>query len=172
MIVFLERKRQMTFFLLVWTFVFTLLLGTLSQATEIAGDWLAKNPSGSSVRLSFGDNDDFYIEDETSWIQGTYTRQPDSANGQLDLYIQDGSNGDNVGKTITYAYDIQDNLLTLYGTDPNGNNEPTILGSVNQAGSSAFIGINTDTNHENDGDDDDTNWNVYASCFVMSIVPE
>ncbi len=155
-----------------WTTLIVLLFGTLSHATEIAGNWLAKKPSDGSVFLSFGEANDFIIEDETSWIQGTYTSQSDSATGQLNLYIQDGSNSDDVGKSITYAYGIQDNLLTLSGTDQGGNDAPTILASVNQAGSSAFIGINTDPNHENDEGDDDTNWNVYASCFVMSIMAE
>ena len=162
----------MTFFLLVWAFVFAMLIGTLSHAMEIAGDWLAKNPSDGSVFLSFGDANDFFIEDETSWIQGTYTSQPDAVSGQLHLYIQDGSNRDDVGKTISYAYDIQDNLLTLSGTDQGENTPPTMLAAVHQAGRSAFIGINTDANHENKKDDDDTNWYVYASCFVMSIITE
>ena len=122
--------------------------------------------------MSFGDANDFFIEDETAWIQGTYTSQSDAATGQLNLYIQDGSNSDDVGKTMTYAYGIQNNLLTLSGSDQGGNIPTTILASVNQAGSSAFIGINTDPNHENDKDDDDTNWYVYASCFVMSIMAE
>ena len=172
MIVLLKRGRQITFFLLVWTFVFALLLGTLSHATEIAGSWLAKSPSDGSIFLSFGDENVFFLEDETSWVQGTYTRQSDSATGQLDLYIQDGSTAEDVGKRISYFYDIHDSLLTLSGTDQGGNGTPIILESMNQAGSSAFIGINTDASHENDEDDDDTNWNVYASCFVMSIVAE
>lgn len=172
MFVLLKRRRQITFFLLVWTCVFALLRGDLSHAAEVEGNWLARNPSGGSVFLSFGDADDFFIEDETSWIQGAYTSRSDSDSAQLDLYIQDGSNGEDVGKTISYRYDVHDNLLTLSGTDQGGNDAPTILGSVNQAGSSAFIGINTDANHENDEDDDDTNWNVYASCFVMSSMAE
>lgn len=159
-------------YFMAWTFLIVLLSGTLSHATEIAGNWLAKNASGGSVFLSFGDADDFFIEDETSWIQGTYTRQSDSATGQLDLYIQDGSNGEDVGKTISYFYDIHDNLLTLTGTDPGESDNPVTLESVNQAGSSAFIGINTDPPDENDEDKDDTNWNLYASCFVMSMMAE
>jgi hypothetical protein len=165
------KSLMMTYFM-AWTIFIVLLSGTLSHAADIAGIWLARNPSDGSVFLYFGDADDFFIDAETSWIQGTYTRQSDATTGQLNLYIQDGSNSDDVGKTITYAYGIQDNLLTLYGTDQGENNAPTLLASVDQVGSSAFIGINTDANHENDKDDNDTNWYVYASCFVMSIMDE
>jgi hypothetical protein len=158
-----------------WTFLVVLLSGTLSHATEITGNWLVKNPSGDSVFLSFGDTDDFFIEDETSWIQGTYVIQSDAFPGQLDLYIQDGVNGEDIGKTVRCLYHVHDNLLTLTGTDQGETNPPTTLEAVNPSGSTVFIGINTDPpdkDDENDEDKDDYNWNVYASCFVMSSKAE
>lgn len=155
---------------LAWTCFIVLLPGSLSHATEIAGDWLNKNPSGDSVFLSFGDVGDFLIEDKTSWIQGSYTIQPDPVPGTLDLYIQDGSKDEDIGKITRYYYHIHDNLLTLSGTDQGGTDPPTILEALNPAGSSSFIGINTDPDDEKD--EDDYTWNVYASCFVMSLLGE
>ena len=161
-------------FLTVWTIAIVLLSAPLSHAAEIAGHWLTKNQTGNDVYFFFEPEGDFFIEDETSWIQGTYTIQPDSVRGQLDLYIQDGSTVEDVGKTVCYLYDIHDNLLKLSEKDPGGTDHLTTLEVVHPAGSSAFIGINTDPSHEDneDNEDDDTTWNVYASCFVMSSMAE
>jgi hypothetical protein len=168
--VLVKCERQIKFILLVWTFVFALQHGALSHATEIAGDWQAEDHAGKRLFYAFETDHTFFIESETSWFQGTYNMDPEAIPGLLDLYVQDGSNGEDVGKTITYVYDIHDHLLTLSRTDPGGNEPPIMLASVNQAGSSAFIGVNTDPPHENDKDDNDTNWYVYASCFVMSVM--
>ena len=155
-------------FLLVWTLGAILLSAPFSHAAEIAGHWLSKNQTGNNVYFFFGPEDDFFIEDETSWIQGTYTIQPDSVPGQLDLYIQDGSTVEDVGKTVRYLYDIHNNLLKLSETDQGGADHPTTLEVVHPAGSSAFIGINTDPSDEED-EDDDTTWNAYATCFIMGL---
>ena len=162
-------------FLIGWTIVIVLLPGPLSHAVEIVGHWVDKNQAGNNVYFVFGPEDEFYVEDETSWIQGTYTIEPDSVPGQLNLYIQEGSNIEDVGKAIRYRYHIQDNYLTLTGANPGGTDHPTTLEALNPAGSTAFIGINTDPSDkvdENDEDKDDYNWAVYASCFVMSSMTE
>ncbi len=155
-------------FLIVWTIAIVLLSGPLSHAAEIVGHWLEKNQAGNTIYFFFGPEDDFFIEDEASWIQGTYTIEPDATPGQLDLFIQDGSHVEDVGKTVRYLYDIDDDLLTLSGTDQGRTHHPTTLEVANPAGNSVFIGINTDPSDEDDEDDDIT-WNVYASCFVMRV---
>jgi hypothetical protein len=158
-------------FLMAWTIAIILLSGPLTHAAEIVGHWLNKNQAGNNIYFFFGPEDDFFIEDEVSWIQGTYTIEPDSTPGQLDLFIQDGSNVEDVGKAVRYLYDIDDDLLTLSGTDPGGTDRLTTLEVADPAGSFVFIGINTDPSDEDDEDDDIT-WNVYASCFVMSSMAE
>ena len=155
-------------FLIVWTISFVLLSEPLSHAAEIVGHWLNKNQADNNVYFFFGPEDDFFIEDETSWIQGTYTIEPDSIPGQLDLFIKDGSNIEDIGKTVRYLYDIHDNLLTLSGTDQGRTDRPTTLEVADPAGSFVFIGINTDPSDEDD-EDDDTIWNVYASCFIRGL---
>jgi hypothetical protein len=172
--VLLKRERQMTFFLLVWTFVFALLLGALSHAAEIAGDWQAEDHAGKRLFYYFGTDHTFFFEDDASWIQGTYTTEPDASSGQVDLFIQDGSHVEDVGKSVRYIYDIHDNLLTLSGTDQGQTQQPTTLEGVNPVGNAVFIGINTDSSDEDEDEDedDDITWNVYASCFVMSSMAE
>jgi len=154
-------------FLIVWAMAIVLLSAPLSHAAEITGHWLTKNQTGNDVYFFFEPEGDFFIEDETSWIQGTYTIQPDSVPGQLDLYIQDGSTFEDVGKTVRYLYDIHDNLLELSEKDYSGTDHPTTLEGVHPAGSSGFVGINTDP--YDDEEEEDTTWNVYASCFIKGL---
>ena len=168
------HKNRIMLFLIPWTFAMVILSGTLSLATDIAGNWQSTDQTDTGVVLFFfGSEDDFFIEDDTSWIQGSYIIQPDSVPGQVDLYIQDGSNDADIGKTIRYRYHVHDDLLTLFETDQGDIDRPTTLEAMNPAGSSAFIGINTDPPDEDDEKDkDDTNWNFYATCFVMSSMTE
>ena len=161
----------MTFFLLVWTFVFVLLLGALSHATEIAGDWQAEDHAGKRLFYYFGTDHTFFFEGDASWIQGTYTTEPDAASGQVDLFIQDGSHVEDVGRSVRYVYDIHDNLLTLSVTDQDRTHQSTTLEGANPVGNTVFIGINTDPPDEDDKEDEPV-WNIYASCFVMSSMAE
>jgi hypothetical protein len=168
--VLIKRERPMTFFRLVWPFIFVLLVGALAHATEIAGDWQAEDRAGKRLFYYFETDHTFFFEDETSWFQGTYSIEPDSVPGQLALYIQDGSHGEDAGKTVRYRYDIHDNLLTLTGMDQDETDRPTTLEVVDPAGSAVFIGINTGPSDKDDEDDeDDYNWNVYASCFIKGL---
>jgi len=156
-------------FLLVGTFGTILMSVPLSCATEIVGHWETKDQTGNNIYFFFGSEDDFFIENETSWIQGTYIVQPDSFPGQLDLYIQDGSNTEDIGKKALCTYDIHDNLLTLSGTVHDGTAPPSILDVGDPACRNVFIGINTDPDdkdHENDENTQDGDWVVYANCFV------
>ena len=163
------HKNRTPLFLIAGTLAILMLPATLSHAIDITGNWQAADLTDNGALLFFlGPAGDFFIEDETSWIQGTYTIQPDSVPGQLDLYIQDGSTVEDVGKTVRYLYDIHDNLLKLSETDQGETDHPTTLEVLHPAGSSAFIGINTDPSDEDD-EDDDTTWNVYASCFIKGL---
>lgn len=156
-------------FLIVWAMAIVLLSAPLSYAAEIVGHWVTKNQTDNNVYFFFGPEDDFFIESETSWIQGTYIVQPDSVPGQLDLYVQDGSNVEDVGKEARYGYDIHDNLLTLSGTVHDGTDRLSTLEVEATAGRDVFTGINTDPpdeDDENNEDVQDDDWVVYASCFV------
>ena len=162
-------KAILIVFLLVGTFGTILMSAPLSRVSEIVGYWETKNQAGNDVTFFFGSEDDFFIENETSWIQGTYATPLDADPRQLDLFIQDGSNVEDIGKEVRYRYDIYDNLLTLSGTTDDGTDRPTPLDVENPAGSFVIIGVNTDLpdeDFEDHEDNKDGDWVVYANCFV------
>ena len=156
-------------FLLVWTLGTILLPASSSHAAEIVGHWVTKSQTDNDINFFFESEGDFFIENETSWIQGTYIDESDSVTGQLDLYVQDGSNVEDIGKEARYDYDIHDNLLTLSETAHDGTDLPSTLDMGDPTGRYVVIGINTDPTdeyNENDKDDQDNDWVVYANCFV------
>jgi len=102
------------------------------------------------------------MEDGLSWIQGTYTIQPDTIPTQLDLHIEDGSDGKNVSKTICYHYNLDADLLTITPTE-----QPTALNVQSPSERYVFIGYNMDSS--DDDDDDDGEVTFYASCFVGEL---
>ncbi len=156
-------------FLLVWTLGTILLPASSSHAAEIVGHWVTKSQTDNDINFFFESEGDFFIENETSWIQGIYIDESDSVTGQLDLYVQDGSNVEDIGKEARYDYDIHDSLLTLSETVHDGTDLPSTLDMGDQKGRYVVIGINTDPTdeyNENDKDDQDNDWVVYANCFV------
>ena len=169
-VIMTKRKQRTLLFLNVLTLAIAILSGTVSHAAGITGNWRVTNLTGDrAILFCFGSDDDFFIEDETSWIQGTYSIQTDSTPGQLDLYIQDGSNAEDVGKTVRYRYDMYDHFLTIYGTNPGRTDRSTTIAGAGTAGNAIFIGVNTDPPEDEDDDDDDAKWNLYASCFITGL---
>jgi hypothetical protein len=165
-----RQDEPMPFFFVVMTLTIVMLSVTVSHAADITGNWRGTNLTDDrAILFCFGPSNDFYIEDEISWIQGVYSSKPDSVPGQLELFVQDGSNAQDVGKTFRYRYDMSDHFLTLYGTDPGNGDRPTTLAVANTAGNAIFIGVNTDPEDDEDDDDDDVKWNLYASCFVKGL---
>jgi hypothetical protein len=148
--------------LTVWALGTILLSASYCFANEIEGHWLADDPSGNSVIFYFGPESAFYMEDGSSWIQGTYTIRPDTIPKQLDLQIEDGSDVEDVGKEVRYHYNVDVNLLTLSTPE-----HPTALDMENSSDRYVFIGINLDSSDEDD--DDDSNFSIYASCFVGGL---
>jgi len=148
--------------LAVWALGIILLAVPFSHAEGIEGHWLADNPSGNSVIFNFGPEYAFYMEDGASWVQGTYTIRPDTMPKQLDLYIEKGSDVEDVGKEVHYHYNVDVNLLTLSATG-----HPTALDVANPSDRYVFIGYNLDSS--DDDDDDDSNFSIYASCFVAEL---
>ena len=148
---------------MVWVFVVVLLPGRLSHATEIEGHWLAENPSGNSVLFYFGPESAFYMEDGSSWIQGTYTTQSNTMPRQLNLYIEEGSDVEDIGKQISYHYNFDAHLIVLTSTD-----QITPLDVESPSNRYFFIGYNLDSS---DDDDDDSEFTFYASCFASSLPP-
>jgi hypothetical protein len=151
--------------LTVWALGTILLSASYCFAEGIEGHWLAENPSGNSVLFYFGPEYAFYMEDGSSWIQGTYTIRPDTIPKQLDLQIEDGSNVEDVGKEVRYHYNVAVNMLTL-NTPEYPTSHPTALDMENSSDRYVFIGYNLDSS---DDDDDDSEFTFYASCFVKEL---
>jgi len=151
-------------FLAVWALGIVMLTAPFSHAGGVAGHWLEENPSGSSVLFFFGPGYTFYMEDGASWVQGTYTIKADTTPKQLELHIEDGSDGEDVSEEIRYHYNVDENLLTL---TPTGH--PTALDAGSSSSRSVFIGYNLDSS--DDDDDDDGEFSFYASCFVNNFPP-
>ena len=154
-----KRKPRITHFLWPWILVIVALSVPFSQATEIDGCWQAED---GGILFFFGPGNTFFVENETSWFQGSYTIRPDTFPGQLDLYIEDGSHGEDPDGKVCYLYDIEDNFLTLTATDPSA-----AFAAKNPSGRYVTIGINLDSSDEDD--DDDSNFSLQASCFVRGL---
>jgi len=156
-------------FLIVWVFAIVPLSPSLSHAGKIVGHWETESRTGNDIYFFFGSEGDFFIENKTSWIQGTYIVETDSVPGQVDLYVQDGSNVEDIGKKAHYGYNIHDNILTLSGTPYEKGDRLSTLDTADPSGSFVYIGINDDPRDEDDDkdiNDQDNDWVVYANCFV------
>lgn len=165
-------EKRTALFLIVMALAVVMLPASAAHGTDIAGSWqLTSLTDNRAILFYFGSEGDFFVEDETSWIQGTYTIQPDTVPGTLDLYVQEGYNAEDAGKVIRYRYEIHDSLLTLSDTEQEAD-RPSILDMTDQNGRSGFIVVNTDTYDEDEENDDDANWRFYASCFLMSVMTE
>jgi hypothetical protein len=148
--------------LTIWALGTILLSASYCFAEGIEGHWLAETPSGSSVIFGFGPEYAFYMEDGSSWIQGTYTTQSNTMPRQLNLYIEEGSDVEEIGKQISYHYNIDANLLTLTTTE-----NSTALNVDNSSEGHVFIGVNLDSYDEDD--DDGSHLVIYASCFIGEL---
>jgi hypothetical protein len=68
-----------------------------------------------------------------------------------------------VGRELRYRYDIHDNSLILSVIDATGPFE-----GQDSSDRYVYIGINLDSSDEDD-DEDDSNFSLYASCFVREL---
>jgi hypothetical protein len=148
--------------LMAWTVFMVMFPGTMTHATEVAGDWLSDNPSDKHL-FYFGTDHTFFFENETSWFQGTYTVQYDSHLKRLHLNIEDSSDVGDVGRDVRYDYDIYDNVLVLSVADASAP-----FDGQDSSDRYVYIGINLDSSDDDD-DEDDSNFSLYASCFIAGI---
>jgi len=127
---------------------------------QLDGDWRTRPRADMEATfIRFDADGSFYIENSTSWYQGTYDVDPHAEHLRLLLDVADGSDTEAIGGRHTYSYEFDKDTLILSTVENQG-----LLSSQDSTGRAVFIAINYDSSE--DDDDDDANFSIHASCFI------